>query len=89
MYRRTTHLLGPLLFLALLLPVVSLATDTFTGKVVGISDGDTISVMRDGMAVKIHLHISPFVYWKTKFTMAINYRRIQGTEMCQEKSRYN
>ncbi len=28
---------------------------TFTGKVVGISDGDTISVMRAGKAVKVRL----------------------------------
>ena len=28
----------------------------FRGQVVGISDGDTISVMRDGRAEKIRLH---------------------------------
>jgi len=28
---------------------------SFTGKCVGISDGDTISVLRDGKAVKIRL----------------------------------
>ena len=32
------------------------ASDTFTGKVVGISDGDTISIMREGRAVKVRLH---------------------------------
>ena len=32
------------------------ASDTFTGKVVGVSDGDTISVMRAGKAVKVRLH---------------------------------
>jgi len=32
------------------------AIDTFTGKVVGVSDGDTISVMRAGRAVKVRLH---------------------------------
>jgi len=28
----------------------------FTGKVVGVSDGDTISVMREGRAVKVRLY---------------------------------
>jgi endonuclease YncB( thermonuclease family) len=28
----------------------------FSGRVVGISDGDTISVMRDGRAEKVRLH---------------------------------
>jgi len=32
------------------------ASDTFTGKVVGVSDGETISVMRVGRAVKVRLH---------------------------------
>jgi hypothetical protein len=32
------------------------ASDTFTGKVVGVSDGDTISLMRGGRAVKVRLH---------------------------------
>jgi micrococcal nuclease len=31
-------------------------SDTFTGKVVGVSDGDTISVMRAGKAVKVRLY---------------------------------
>jgi len=39
---------------ALLKTVV--AIDTFTGEVVGVSDGDTISVMRGGKAVKVRLH---------------------------------
>ena len=30
--------------------------DQFTGKVVGISDGDTLSVLREGKAVKVRLH---------------------------------
>jgi endonuclease YncB( thermonuclease family) len=30
--------------------------EQFTGKVVGISDGDTISVLREGKAVKVRLH---------------------------------
>ena len=30
--------------------------EQFTGKVVGISDGDTLSVLREGKAVKVRLH---------------------------------
>jgi endonuclease YncB( thermonuclease family) len=30
--------------------------EQFTGKVVGIADGDTISVLREGKAVKVRLH---------------------------------
>ena len=29
--------------------------DTFTGRVVGVSDGDTLSVMRDGTSVRVRL----------------------------------
>ncbi|MFX0204273.1 MAG: thermonuclease family protein [Candidatus Hodarchaeota archaeon] len=31
--------------------------DIFTGKVGGVADGDTISVMREGRAVKVRLHV--------------------------------
>ena len=37
------------------LPILVYA-EQFTGKVVGISDGDTISVLREGKAVKVRLH---------------------------------
>jgi endonuclease YncB( thermonuclease family) len=37
------------------LPLV-VAAEQFTGKVVGIADGDTISVLRAGKAVKVRLH---------------------------------
>jgi endonuclease YncB( thermonuclease family) len=37
------------------LPVIVRA-EQFTGKVVGISDGDTISVLREGKAVKVRLY---------------------------------
>lgn len=30
--------------------------DSFTGKCVGVSDGDTVSVMKDGSAVKVRLN---------------------------------
>jgi len=47
----------PPLFALLLVSVpLSSQTDTFTGKVVGMSDGDTIKVMREGRAVKVRLH---------------------------------
>ena len=39
----------------LCLPLV-VAAEQFTGKVVGIADGDTISVLRAGKAVKVRLH---------------------------------
>ena len=32
------------------------SADQFTGKVVGISDGDTLSVLPEGKAVKVRLH---------------------------------
>jgi micrococcal nuclease len=32
------------------------AAEQFTGEVVGISDGDTLSVLREGKAVKVRLH---------------------------------
>jgi len=50
----------PPLFALLLLfvPLFSQAGDphSFTGNVVGVSDGDTIKVMREGRAVKVRLH---------------------------------
>ena len=39
----------------LLAPLLASA-DQFTGKVVGIADGDTINVLREGKAVKVRLH---------------------------------
>jgi micrococcal nuclease len=45
----------PLALLLLLLPSPLLAGETFTGKCVGVTDGDTISVMKAGRAVKIRL----------------------------------
>jgi endonuclease YncB( thermonuclease family) len=51
-----------LVFLGLLflfLPLFSQANGpqtTFTGKVVGVNDGDTIKVMREGKAVKVRLY---------------------------------
>jgi endonuclease YncB( thermonuclease family) len=39
----------------LVVPVLVQA-EQFTGKVVGLSDGDTLSVSREGKAVKVRLH---------------------------------
>lgn len=45
------------LVLSLLLLLPSLAqAEQLTGKVVGISDGDTLSVLREGKAVKVRLY---------------------------------
>ena len=53
---RQSIFLPLLVFLFLSIPLSSHAADSFTGKVVGVSDGDTISVMREGRAVKVRLH---------------------------------
>jgi endonuclease YncB( thermonuclease family) len=42
--------------LSALLYVPLLPGQDFSGRVVGISDGDTISVMRSGRAVRVRLH---------------------------------
>ena len=43
-------------FLIIVLLVSTTALADFTGKVVGVTDGDTIKVMRDGRSVTIRLH---------------------------------
>lgn len=45
-----------LLFLSVPISSQTAGPNTFTGKAVVISDGDTISVMRAGRAVKVRLH---------------------------------
>ena len=44
------------LSLAVLLCLPVLGAEQFVGKVVGISDGDTLSVLREGKAVKVRLY---------------------------------
>ena len=44
------------LTLWLLLPALAHAATSFTGRVVGLSDGDTVSVLREGKAVKVRLY---------------------------------
>jgi endonuclease YncB( thermonuclease family) len=39
-----------------LLAPLHASTEQFTGKVVGIADGDTVNVLREGKAVKVRLH---------------------------------
>ena len=46
---------GVVWLLLILLPALGHA-EQFTGKVVGISDGDTLNVLRAGKAVKVRLH---------------------------------
>ena len=41
---------------AVSLLVATTAMADFTGRVVGVTDGDTVRVLRDGVAVKIRLH---------------------------------
>ncbi|HOH29323.1 MAG TPA: thermonuclease family protein [Candidatus Hydrogenedentes bacterium] len=43
------------LTVAVLFSAVSPAKEVFTGRVVGVSDGDTLSVMREGKAVRVRL----------------------------------
>ncbi len=45
----------PVALWLVLVPLLAYA-EQFTGKVVGISDGDTISVLREGKAVKVRLY---------------------------------
>jgi endonuclease YncB( thermonuclease family) len=47
--------LPSIVLLLLSIPIFSQA-DTFTGKGVGVSDGDSISVIRGGRAAKVCLH---------------------------------
>jgi micrococcal nuclease len=51
-WRSCAYVLG---LLWVLVPLLGYA-EQFTGKVVGLSDGDTISVLREGKAVKVRLH---------------------------------
>jgi endonuclease YncB( thermonuclease family) len=51
-WRSCAYVLG---VLWVLVPLLVYA-DQFTGKVVGIADGDTISVLHEGKAVKVRLH---------------------------------
>lgn len=44
-----------LFLLVLIFAVIPLFSESFTGKCVGVADGDTISVMRDGKALRIRL----------------------------------
>ena len=51
-WRPCAYVLG---VLWILVPLLAFA-DQFTGKVMGILDGDTIRVLRGGKAVKVRLH---------------------------------
>jgi len=51
---RKRELLGVLLLILVTAP--GAAAESFTGKVVAVADGDTVTVLRDGTEVKIRLH---------------------------------
>ena len=83
--------------LAIWLPVclflsqVSLAAETFSGRCVGVSDGDTIKVLRDGKEAKIRLEGidcpesgEPFSAKAKKFTSSLVY----GKSVTKETDRY-
>src|SRR5688572_23620508 len=55
MLSRLSSTLAALLLAAVVVSPV-LAQDTFSGKVVSVSDGDTLAVLREGREVKIRLH---------------------------------
>src|SRR3989442_2083465 len=50
------HVAHGVVWLLLVVLPVPVHAEQFTGKVVGLSDGDTISVLREGKAVKVRLH---------------------------------
>lgn len=54
--RRYVCLGAAVVFSRYLLAAPLYAAEQFTGKVVGVSDGDTISVLREGKAVKVRLY---------------------------------
>src|SRR5262245_3695607 len=70
------------------------SAEQFTGKVVGISDGDTISVLREGKAVKVRLHgvdtpekAQPFGTQARKFTSDMVFQQMV-TVIVQNTDRY-
>src|SRR5262245_27627309 len=54
--RQRLFLVPGVVWLLLMAWPILVNAEQFTGKVVGISDGDTISVLREGKAVKVRLH---------------------------------
>jgi micrococcal nuclease len=53
---RRASLHAAIVVLWCLLAPLGASAEQFTGKVVGISDGDTLSVLHEGKAVKVRLH---------------------------------
>ena len=53
---RRLHLMPSVVWLLLMAMPVLVHAEQFTGKVVGISDGDTMSVLREGKAVKVRFY---------------------------------
>src|SRR5262245_6461722 len=54
--RRDVGLYAAVVVLWCMLAPLGASAEQFTGKVVGISDGDTVSVLREGKAVKVRLY---------------------------------
>lgn len=82
-----------ILFIVLLHTCPSLA-DVFHGKVVGVSDGDTISVMRDGREEKVRLNgidapekSQAFGTRAKQFTSSLVFGRMAGVYY-QKRDRY-
>ena len=49
-------MMGRVLCVLLLVACSSARSQSFSGRVVGIADGDTIDVLRDNRAVRVRLH---------------------------------
>ena len=54
--QRGLHVASYVWWLLLVMFPILVHAEQFTGKVVGISDGDTLSVLREGKAVKVRLY---------------------------------
>ncbi len=83
-----------LLLAVYLLAPATLSAQTFSGKVVGISDGDTIKVLRDGIETKIRMEGidcpesgEPFSAKAKKFTSSLVYGKTV-TIRVKETDRY-
>jgi endonuclease YncB( thermonuclease family) len=76
------------LSLALLTVSLALAADQFSGKVVAITDGDTIKVMHQGQAVKVRLYgvdspekRQPFGKRAKQFTASLAFEKMVTVEV--------
>lgn len=77
----------PILSLTLLSVLQAVATDTWTGKCIGVTDGDTITALRGTYAVKIRLHgidtperRQPFSSRARQFTAGLGFGKMVTVE---------